>query len=187
MASNDGLENLRARFVFTRFMVHFGQRSEMAPVVSKVQLFELSYLRLSRCGTQKSPQRWNSGTNLKMEDGFEQLYNIFHYIIHWCSYMTMGSWAWLFSSKMEDSRPCLEGCRSPLFQGSVALETCGSSGIGRGAGFCGSPFWWFLMFLLMVLMVCFFWWFFMFFWWFLENMFDLFDGWSQLYRWSTEI
>lgn len=26
-----------------------------------------------------------------------------------------------------------------------------------------------------------------FFWWFLEKVFDLFDGWSQLSRWSTEI
>lgn len=100
----------------------------------------------------------------------------------------MGSWPWLFSSKMEDSRPCLEGCRSPLFQGSVALETCESSGIGRGAGFWCCVFWWFLMFFLMVLMVCFFVMVFhVFFWWFLEKVFDLFDGWSQLSRWSTEI
>ena len=75
----------------------------------------------------------------------------------------MGSWPWLFSSKMEDSRPCLEGCRSPLFQGSVALETCGSSGIGRGAGFWCCVFWWFLMFFWWFWWCAFLWWFFMFF------------------------
>ena len=90
----------------------------------------------------------------------------------------MGSWPWLFSSKMEESQPCLEGCRLiACLQGSVALETCGSSGTGRGA--------WFLLRFFVVLDV-FFDGFSCFFWWFLERVFDLFDGWSQLSRWSRE-